>query len=46
MGALLFDSHNVWTDYTTQIDFPDGVHPLYITYAGNGRASLVQFELT
>jgi hypothetical protein len=45
MGTIPVDFTNVWTDYTTQIDFPDGVHPLYITYAGNGRASLLQFEL-
>lgn len=45
LGTIPVDFTNVWTDYTTQIDFPDGVHPLYITYAGNGRASLLQFEL-
>ncbi|GEN50477.1 family 43 glycosylhydrolase [Alkalibacterium pelagium] len=46
LGTIPVNFTNVWTDYTTQINFPDGVHPLYITYAGNGRASLLQFELT
>ncbi|GEK88831.1 Glycosyl hydrolases family 43 [Alkalibacterium putridalgicola] len=36
---------NVWTDYTTDIELPDGVHPLYISYAGGGRASLLSFTL-
>lgn len=36
---------NVWTDYTADIELPDGVHPLYISYTGGGRASLLSFTL-
>ncbi|MCT2536869.1 family 43 glycosylhydrolase [Aquibacillus koreensis] len=36
---------NVWTEYTADIQLPDGVHALYFTYTGGGRASLASFEL-
>lgn len=36
---------NVWTEYTTDIDLPDGMQALYISYTGNGRANLASFTL-
>ncbi|GAA0289649.1 hypothetical protein GGQ92_002428 [Gracilibacillus halotolerans] len=36
---------NVWTDYSSDIEIPDGVQSIYITYTGGGRASLASFTL-
>lgn len=36
---------NVWEAYSTSIDIPDGKQALYLTYCGNGNASLLSFEL-
>ena len=36
---------NVWETYTSDIEIPDGIGALYITYCGDGNASLLSFEL-
>lgn len=36
---------NVWKEYTADITLPDGIYPLYITYTGQGSASLASFTL-
>lgn len=36
---------NVWTEYSSNIIIPDGIHSIYITYTGNGRANLASFTL-
>lgn len=36
---------NVWTEYSSDVTIPDGVHSIYITYTGNGRANLASFTL-
>lgn len=36
---------NVWKEYISDIQIPEGVHPLYITFKGNGSASLASFTL-
>lgn len=38
-------STNVWTEYSSDIDLPDGIHAIYLTYRGEGRASLASFTL-
>jgi arabinoxylan arabinofuranohydrolase len=44
-GRITVDYTNVWTAYEAPISLPDGVHSLYFTYAGEGRASLASFTL-
>lgn len=39
------DYTNIWTRNTVQASIPDGIHALYWTYRGEGRASLLSFEL-
>ncbi|WP_310601673.1 family 43 glycosylhydrolase [Anaerosporobacter sp.] len=36
---------NVWESYEEDIDIPDGIWPIYITYAGEGNVSLRSFWL-
>lgn len=36
---------NVWETYVGDIQIPDGIWPIYITYAGEGNVSLKSFEL-
>ncbi len=36
---------NVWKEYTADIAIPDGIWPIYITYRGEGSASLQSFIL-
>ena len=36
---------NVWTDYTADVAIPDGVQAIYLTYHGQGSASLLSFTL-
>jgi hypothetical protein len=36
---------NVWKEYSSEIVIPDGVHPLYFTFIGQGSSSLASFTL-
>jgi hypothetical protein len=45
LGKIAVEFTNVWTDYEGSIVLPDGVHSLYFTYVGEGRASLASFTL-
>lgn len=36
---------NVWETYEAQVHIPDGKQAIYLTYRGNGNASLLSFEL-
>lgn len=36
---------NVWETYTAQAALPDGLQALYLTYRGDGKASLLSFAL-
>ena len=36
---------NVWEEYETEIAMPDGVQALYLTFRGQGTASLKSFTL-
>ncbi len=37
---------NVWEKYSADIEIPDGIHTLCITYRGSGNATLGSFELS
>lgn len=45
LGRIPVDFANVWTEYATDLDFPNGIQALYLTYTGNGSASLASFTL-
>jgi len=36
---------NVWEEYTAPISIADGIHSIYLTYKGEGNASLKSFTL-
>lgn len=39
------DSSNVWETYTADVDMPDGINAIYISYRGGGTAMLKSFTL-
>ncbi len=45
LGSIKVRYTNVWERYTAPIKIPDGVHAIYLTYRGQGTASLKSFEL-
>lgn len=45
LAKLKVEYANVWEDYETDVKIPDGKQAIYITYRGNGNASLKSFEL-
>lgn len=45
LAKIPVEFSNVWERYTAPISIPDGVGSLYITYCGDGNASLKSFEL-
>jgi hypothetical protein len=45
LGKISVAFSNVWQNYSADITIPDGIHPLYITYTGQGSASLASFTL-
>ena len=45
LGEIPVRFTNVWKDYSTQVDLPDGVNALYFTYVGPGSAALLSFTL-
>ena len=36
---------NVWETYTADVQIPDGINAIYLTYKGQGNASLKSFVL-
>ena len=36
---------NVWEEYAAPVSIPDGKQAIYLTYRGNGNASLLSFTL-
>lgn len=45
LGSIPVEFTNVWKEYTSDIAIPDGVQAIYITYRGEGSASLKSFTL-
>lgn len=45
LGKIPVNFTNVWTEYSSEIEIPDGVQAIYFTYTGKGRASLASFTL-
>ena len=40
IGRIKVNSENVWTYGETEVNIPDGIHDLYITYNGEGWSSV------
>lgn len=45
LGNIPVDYTNIWTEYSADIEIPDGIQALYFTYTGDGIASLASFTL-
>ena len=45
LGTISVQFSNVWKEYSSDIAIPDGIQALYITYTGEGSASLASFTL-
>lgn len=45
LGSISVGYSNVWKEYSSDIEIPDGIQALYFTYNGQGSASLASFTL-
>jgi len=45
LARIKIDYSNVWTEYASDINLPDGVHALYFIYHGTGSATMASFAL-
>ncbi len=45
LAEIPAESANIWTRYAAETAFPDGCHPLYLTYRGSGSPQLRAFTL-
>jgi Beta-xylosidase len=45
LGKIPVEFSNIWKEYSADIVIPDGIHALYLSYAGTGSASLASFTL-
>ena len=45
LGSIPVRFTNLWTDYSAEIEIPDGVQAIYLTYHGPGSAQLASFTL-
>lgn len=44
IGKIPVEYTNVWSEHSVEIDIPDGIYPLYISYSGSGSVSLLSFS--
>ena len=45
LGTISVEFSNVWKEYSSDIVIPDGIQALYLTYTGQGSASLASVTL-
>ncbi len=45
LARIPVENTNVWEPYKSNIQIPDGIHALYITFRGDGNPSLRGFQL-
>jgi hypothetical protein len=45
LGSINVDFSNIWTEYSSEIEIPDGTQSLYFRYVGQGIASFASFSL-
>jgi arabinoxylan arabinofuranohydrolase len=45
LACIKIDYSNIWTEYASDINLPDGIHALYFIYKGTGCATISSFAL-
>lgn len=45
LGYISVTNSNAWTNFHTDIEIPDGIHPLYFTFKGLGILQMESFSL-
>lgn len=45
LAEIPIENSNVWEEYSSDIKIEDGIHPIYLTYTGDGNPSLLSFTL-
>jgi hypothetical protein len=45
LACIKIDSSNIWTEFSSDINLPDGIHALYFIFKGTGYATLGSFTL-
>jgi len=45
LGSIPVEYTNIWTEFSSSISIPDGVHALFFTYKGGGISQLASFTL-
>ena len=45
LGEINVESSTVWKEYIGDLQIPDGIHAIYLSYTGEGGASLASFAL-
>jgi len=45
LARIKIDYSNIWTEYASDINLPDGIHALYFIYEGSGFATIASFTL-
>ncbi len=44
LGKVTIENTNVWEEYVTNVNLPDGVWPIYIKYTGGGNVQFKEFK--
>ena len=44
LGSVTIENSNVWEEYVTDVNLPDGVWPIYIKYVGGGNVQFKEFK--
>jgi hypothetical protein len=44
-ACIKIEYSNIWTEYSSDINLPDGIHALYFIYKGTGSATMGSFTL-
>jgi hypothetical protein len=45
LAQIKIGYNNIWTEYSSDINLPDGIHALYFIYKGTGIATMASFTL-
>lgn len=45
LGKISVESANIWTDFSGEVNIPDGINAVYFNYVGEGNVSLASFKL-
>jgi hypothetical protein len=44
LGVIPVVSANVWTEFSAEVEIPDGIHAIFLTYKGGGTPHLLSLE--